>query len=333
MIYELHSGTPDNVLDDLRQIEGAYLTSVNGHHLVLTHGSTPLPYLEKYENHISRTVETVPDIQLSSKAYHPNKRAIKIGELTIGGDTNNTLVIGGPCAVESEAQIMEAAAYMKKVGINVFRAGAFKPRTSPYTFQGLGAEGLRLLEAVREKYGLKIITEVKDSTHFDQVAETADIVQVGAKAMYDQAVLRACGQIRKPVLLKRHFGATIQEWVQAAEFILLGGNQEVMLCERGIRTFENKTRFTMDITGVAWIQHHTNLPIIMDPSHALGATYGIKSLAKASLAMGADGLLIESHPNPKVAKSDAKQQLPLETFGSMMEELRNIAPALGRTLV
>lgn len=333
MIYQLQTGTPDDIAAKFERLDGVHMTTIAGERFVLTHGAYPLPNLNGLQQYISRTVETDSDIQFASRQFQSEKRTIRVGDVVFGGNTNNTLLIGGPCAVESEEQIMEAARFMKAQGVKVFRAGSFKPRTSPYTFQGLGVEGLRLLEAVRKEFGLKIITEVKDATHVDLVAETADIVQVGAKAMYDQGILRTCSQLDKPVLIKRHFGATIQEWIQAAEFVLLGGNEQVILCERGIRTFETKTRFTLDITGVAWVQHHTNLPIIVDPSHALGATYGILNLSRAALAMGADGLLIEAHPNPKVALSDAKQQLPLPEFAKLRKELSELATTLGRTLL
>ena len=249
MIYQLQTGTPDDIAAKFERMDGVHMTTIAGERFVLTHGAYPLPNLNGLQQYISRTVETDSDIQFASRAFQPEKRTIRVGDVVFGGNTNNTLLIGGPCAVESEEQIMEAARFMKAQGVKVFRAGSFKPRTSPYTFQGLGAEGLRLLEGVRKEFGLKIITEVKDATHVDLVAETADIVQVGAKAMYDQGILRTCSQLDKPVLIKRHFGATIQEWIQAAEFVLLGGNEQVILCERGIRTFETKTRFTLGHYG------------------------------------------------------------------------------------
>ncbi len=273
------------------------------------------------------------DIQLASKQYISTKREITIGDVTIGGNTNNTLVITGPCSVESEEQIESAAQLCIELGVKVLRAGAYKPRTSPYTFQGLGLEGLKLLDKMRSKYGLKIITEVRDSTHVDEIIEYADIIQIGAKSMYDHGILRKCGKTRKPVLLKRGFGTTLQEFVQSAEFILSGGNPNVMLCERGIRTFETKTRFTLDLCGVAWLKENTNLPIILDPSHAIGYAYGVADLARACVAMGIDGLLIESHPNPKVAKSDADQQLNFDEFRKLYASLQTVATAVGYKVV
>ncbi len=276
---------------------------------------------------------TDTDIQLASRQYLSAKREINMGDFTIGGTTNNTLVITGPCSVESNEQIVAAAELCVELGVKVLRAGAYKPRTSPYTFQGLGLQGLQLLDEMRSKYGLKIITEVRDSTHTDEVIEYADIIQIGAKSMYDHGILRKCGNTNKPVLLKRGFGTSLQEFVQAAEFILSGGNAKVILCERGIRTFETKTRFTLDLCGVAWLKEYTNLPVILDPSHAIGYAYGVPDLARACVAMGIDGLLIESHPNPKVAKSDAEQQLNFEEFRNLHVSLKKVAEAVGYQII
>ncbi len=273
------------------------------------------------------------DIQLASKKYLPETRLVQWGKSSVGGQTKNTVVIAGPCSVESEEQIMQSAEMLVSLGINTLRAGCYKPRTSPYSFQGLGLEGLLLLSKMREKYGLKVITEVKDSSHIEEVIEHTDIIQIGAKAMYDHSILRRCGQINKPILLKRGFGSTLQEFVQAAEFILSAGNEQVMLCERGIRTFETKTRFTFDLCGAAYLKEYTNLPVILDPSHAMGYAYGVPDLAKASVAFGCDGLLIEVHPNPKVAKSDASQQLDHAQFTQLHGEMKVIASAVGRQLI
>lgn len=273
------------------------------------------------------------DMQLSSKVFQSTTREVKIGNLTIGGNTKNTILIGGPCSVESLTQIEESATLLKSLGLTTLRGGCYKPRTSPYSFQGLGLEGLKLLAKMREKHGLQVITEVRDATQVNDVIEYTDIVQIGAKAMYDQGILRACAKINKPVLLKRGFGTTLQEFVQAAEFILSGGNDQVILCERGIRTFETKTRFTLDLCGVAYLQEFTNLPIILDPSHALGFRYGIERLAKACVAMGIDGLLIETHPNPSVAKSDASQQLTHEQFRHLKSTIEPVAASVGYKIV
>lgn len=283
---------------------------------------------------IAQTWPMESDIQLASKKYIPSVRGIKIGEnIVIGGASGNTLMITGPCSVESEEQIEICAQLCVEQGVKMLRAGAYKPRTSPYSFQGMGLDGLKLLDKMRSKYGLHVITEVRDATHVEDVIAFADVIQVGAKAMYDQGILRRLAQAGKPVLLKRGFGSTLQEFVQAAEFILSGGNSDVVLCERGIRTFETKTRFTLDLCGVAYLKEYTNLPVILDPSHAMGYSYGVSDLARACTAMGVDGLLIESHPNPKVAKSDASQQLDHPQFRALMQSLHPIAAAVGRQMI
>ena len=273
------------------------------------------------------------DMQLSSREYHPDTHQITIGNTYIGGDGSNQLMIAGPCAIESREQIEQSCQMLKQHGIRVLRAGCYKPRTSPYTFRGLGEDGLKLLAEMREKYGLLIATEMRDATHADKVVEYADIVQVGAKAMYDHGLLTAAGQSDKPVILKRGFGSTLQELVNCADFIMSCGNDQVILCERGIRSFENNTRFTLDLCGVAWLKQHCNLPIILDPSHAMGYAYGIGDLARACTAMGIDGLLIETHPCPQCAQSDAPQQLDHQQFGEMYTSLKPIAQAIGKTLI
>ncbi len=284
------------------------------------------PYTEEYfvfEN----------DLQLGSRQYRNETRTIRFGNEEIGGNTGHTVVIGGPCSVESEEQIRTSASFMKGLGISTLRAGSYKPRTSPYSFQGMGLDGLKLLAKMREEFGLNIITEVRDATQIDDVIEYADLIQIGAKSMYDHGILKKCGKANKPVLLKRGFGTTLQELVQAAEFILSGGNDQVMLCERGIRTFETKTRFTLDLCGVAYLKEHTNLPLILDPSHAMGYAYGVADLSRACVAMGVDGLLVEVHPNPKVAKSDASQQLNHKEFENLLKTLHPVAEAVGRRII
>ena len=274
------------------------------------------------------------DIQLASRKYQEQTRTIYLGNgRTIGGITNNTVMIAGPCSVEDKTQIKEAAELMVELGVGVLRGGCYKPRTSPYSFQGLGLEGLKLLDKQRKKHGLSIITEVRDATHVADVIEYTDIIQIGAKAMYDHGILRACGKVKKPVMIKRGFGSTLQETVQAAEFILSGGNPNVILCERGIRTFETKTRFTLDLCGVAFIKEFTNLPVILDPSHAMGHRYGIADLTRACVAMGVDGLIIEVHPKPSTALSDAAQQLDFEQFRALYKSLPPVAAAVGKQIV
>ena len=297
---------------------------------------TPSSLKELHGSYNGEVIDTFAfdsDIQLASKNYLANTREVKIGVQTIGGNTNNTILIAGPCSVESREQISQSAALLKEMGITTMRGGCYKPRTSPYSFQGLGLEGLKLLAEQRDQHGFAIVTEVKDATHVHDVIEHADVIQVGAKAMYDQGILRACGKTNKPILIKRGFGSTLQEFVQAAEFVLSGGNENVVLCERGIRTFETKTRFTLDLCGVSFLKEYTNLPVILDPSHAMGYRYGIADLSRACTAMGVDGLLIEVHPDPSVAKSDAAQQLTHQQFKELYASLDKVAQAVDRKIV
>lgn len=332
MILHLQANTTAEQAEKLAKKLSSILVQ-NGSNYILVTPSGRKEIDEETQTYVSESFVFQDDIQMASRSYLTETRTVQIGDLQLGGSSGNCAVIAGPCSVESEEQIEAAAKLCVSLGIKVLRAGAFKPRTSPYTFQGLGVDGLKLLANMRDKYGLKIISEVKDSTHVQDVIEYADIVQIGAKAMYDHGILRACGEIRKPVLLKRGFGTTLQEFVQAAEFILSGGNFQVMLCERGIRTFETKTRFTLDLCGVAWLKQYTNLPVVLDPSHAMGYAYGVADLARACVAMGVDGLLIETHPSPKVAKSDASQQLNFEEFTKLHQSMIPIANAVGKKLV
>jgi|GEM_PF-1763618 len=223
-------------------------------------------------------------------------------------------VIAGPCSAESEEQVYETAKFLSSLGVTHFRAGCFKPRTNAYSFQGLGVEGLRLCRKVCDEFNMKFVSEVKDVTNVELVAEYADVIQVGSKCMYDVGVLTLLGKSSKDVLLKRHFGATLKEFVQAADFIMCQGNESIMLCERGIRTFESSTRFTLDSCGIEWLKRNVNVKIIGDPSHAMGYAYGVGSLGYSMIAQRVDGLIIEVHPDPPSAKSDASQQLTYDQF-------------------
>ena len=299
--------------------------------LITNHAVKQLPY--ELQNIALNHWTFDTDMQLSSRQYMSDTHRIHISDTYIGGDGINQLMIAGPCAIESREQIEQSCQMLMQQGIRVLRAGCYKPRTSPYTFRGLGEDGLKLLAEMRDKYGLLIATEMRDATHADKVVEYADMVQVGAKAMYDHGLLTAAGQSGKPVILKRGFGSTLQELVNCADFIMSCGNDQVILCERGIRSFETNTRFTLDLCGVAWLKEHCNLPIILDPSHAMGYAYGIGDLARACTAIGVDGLLIETHPCPECAQSDAPQQLNHQQFTEMYASLKPIAAAIGKTLV
>ena len=239
-------------------------------------------------------------------------------------------VMAGPCAVENRDQILFTAEKLSGMGIKIFRAGSFKPRTNPYAFQGAGEEGMRWLEEVRDTFGMKIITETSDYSNFSMVEATTDIIQIGAKAMYDHALLKAAGKSKKPILLKRHFGATVDELFKMADFALLEGNRQIMFCERGIRTFETASRFTLDLCGAEFIKRDTVAPVILDPSHAIGYRFGVPNLARACVALGCEGILIEVHHNPDEAKCDKDQALDLEQFKVLYEDMKRIGDAVGR---
>jgi len=328
MIIQLKTTVNRQRIDELAVLLRAFHICETDHNLLITESKikdVPTSIASEVEQYWSFD----NDIQLASKKYRSQKRTIQLGKVSIGGTT----LIGGPCSVESEAQIRSAAELLSSLGLSVLRGGCYKPRTSPYSFQGLGLEGLKLLDKMRSEYGHVVITEARDATHIDEIIDYTDVIQVGAKAMYDQGILRACSKTNKPVLIKRGFGTTLQEFVQSAEFVLSGGNPNVVLCERGIRTFETKTRFTLDLCGVAWLQEHTNLPVVLDPSHAMGYAYGVAPLARACTVMGIDGLLIETHPNPKEALSDAAQQLNYQQFATLKHDLENVAKVIGYNIV
>lgn len=332
MIIHIPNTISLSIVEQVAEQLGALYIAKSTHYILVT--SHSLHALPAEVAAIALEVWDMPtDMQLSARKYMPVTRRVEIGDTYIGGDQKNQLTIAGPCAVESREQIEQSCQMLKNLGIRVLRAGSYKPRTSPYTFRGLGEDGLKLLAEMRDKYGLLVATEMRDATHADKVIEYADIVQVGAKAMYDHGLLTAAGQCGKPVILKRGFGSTLQELVHAADFVMSCGNENVILCERGIRSFETQTRFTLDLCGVAWLKEHCNLPIILDPSHAMGYAYGVADLARACTAMGVDGLLIETHPTPCQAKSDAAQQLSHAQFEDMYKSLEPIAKAVGKTLV
>ncbi len=266
--------------------------------------------------------------KLTSREMKPDDTVIRVGQAEIGGA--DIVVMAGPCSVESPEQTLRVAEHVRELGANVLRGGAFKPRTSPYAFQGLGAEGLRILAQAREATGLPVISEVLSTDDVPLVEQHVDILQIGARNMQNYALLRRVGQCRKPVLLKRGIAATLEEFLLAAEYIISNGNRSVMLCERGIRTFSDYSRFTLDISIVPELKRITHLPVIVDPSHAAGKRELIIPLARAAIAAGADGVLVEVHDDPKKALSDSAQALTPEMFGEMMEELRIIKPAVRR---
>jgi 3-deoxy-7-phosphoheptulonate synthase len=255
--------------------------------------------------------------KLTSREFHPEDTVIPVLDVVIGD--GSLTVMAGPCSVESRDQLFETAEAVKAAGADVLRGGAFKPRTSPYSFQGLGVEALRYLAEARQRTGLPIITEVMEANQLDIVAEYADILQIGARNMQNYSLLNSVGRMSKPVMLKRGFGATIEELLMAAEYILSSGNPNVMLCERGIRTFETYTRNTMDLSAVPVLHSLTHLPVLVDPSHATGKRWLVKPLAVGGVAVGADGVMVEVHPTPDEALSDAEQQLTFEMFADLMD--------------
>jgi 3-deoxy-7-phosphoheptulonate synthase len=275
---------------------------------------------------VEKTVAILKPYKLASREFKNINTIIRIGDLEIGG--SDFIVMAGPCSIESEEQLMESAYVVKKGGGQILRGGAFKPRTSPYSFQGMEEEGLKLLEKVRHKTGLPVVTEVMNTTDVDLVEAYADIIQIGARNVQNFALLKKVGQARKPILLKRGMMTTIEELLMSAEYILSSGNDQVILCERGIRTFETATRNTLDISAVPVLKELTHLPIIVDPSHAVGHWQYVIPLAKAVRVVGADGLLIEVHPEPEKALSDGAQSLKPEKFYQLMEELKAIEKAM-----
>jgi 3-deoxy-7-phosphoheptulonate synthase len=279
---------------------------------------------------VARTVPILRPFKLASRDFHPQSTVVEIDGISVGG--KQLVVMAGPCAVESREQLLEAARAVKGAGTHVLRGGAFKPRTSPYSFQGLGEEGLRILAEARKETGLPIVTEVMEPQMVPLVMMYADILQIGARNMQNYALLHAVGEAQRPVLLKRGMMSTVEELLMAAEYILSHGNERIILCERGIRTFEQYTRNTLDISAVPLLKQLSHLPVIVDPSHGTGKWELVEPLSLAAVAAGADGLLIEVHPHPEEALSDGAQSLKPSRFAQLMEGLRPVAEAVGRTL-
>lgn len=268
--------------------------------------------------------------KLASREFHPENSLVSVNGVEIGG--NRFVIMAGPCAVESETQLMETVRVVKESGASIIRGGAYKPRSSPFNFQGLEKRGLELLAMARDRFNMPVVTEVVDPHDVELVASYADILQVGARNMQNYALLTEVGKSRRPVLLKRGLSSTIKEWLTAADYILAEGNNQVMLCERGIRTFEDSIRFSLDITSVPVVKKTSHLPLLVDPSHASGNYAFVPAVARAAIAAGADGLLIEVHHNPKEALVDGPQALTPSDFGRLMKELTAIAKAIGRSL-
>lgn len=279
---------------------------------------------------VEKTVRITEKYKLVSREFHPADTVVDVDGVKIGGE--HLTVMAGPCAVESEDQLKEAARCVREGGAQFLRGGAFKPRTSPYDFQGLAEKGLKMLREAADENGLKVVTEIVDKDDMELIDTYADVYQVGARNMQNFQLLKALGKAKKPVMLKRGLSSTISEWLNAAEYIAAGGNENIILCERGIRTYETFTRNTLDLSAVAAVKELSHLPIIVDPSHGTGRWQMVRPMARAAIAAGADGLIIEVHPHPEVALSDGNQSLMPKNFNRLMEEVKQIGVLMGKAL-
>jgi len=328
--------TEEELTDILKRLEEVGLSG----HTIVGVERTVVGVVGQVYPELADDLETMPGVddivpiskpyKLASREFKPDDTAIKVGDVVIGG--GRTVVMAGPCAVESEEQLMATAQAVKAAGAHILRGGAFKPRTSPYTFRGLEEKGLQILKAAREETGLPVITEVMTVRDVELVARYADILQIGARNVQNFFLLEEVGRVGKPVLLKRGFASTVQDWLLSAEYIISQGNREVILCERGIRTFETATRNTMDLSAIPLVKRLSHLPVVSDPSHGTGKWYLVEPMAMASIAAGADGLLVEVHPNPDRALSDGAESLTFENFRRLMERAKAVSEALGRPL-
>ncbi len=333
MIIEFRPEISDSFINDFADEVRGHVRRFNGGRFVIVSDYYNFDIGSKALNDkIIRTFKSVDDWPLSSRALKPENTVIDLGDGIIFG-RDRTVLIAGPCAAENEERLFESAEYLKSLGIKILRAGLFKPRSSAYSFQGLGRDGLKLLEAVKRDFALKIITEIYDSAHLDDIAAVADIIQIGSKAMFNHEILRRCGRLKKPVLLKRNFSATADEWLESADTILSEGNPNVILCERGIRTYEKSSRFTLDLNSAIYVKHHSHLPLLIDPSHAYGESYGIPELALSAAALSVDAIMLEVHPCPEEALCDRRQALSHDVFIKLKNDLADICRIVGRTLV
>ncbi len=330
MIVVMAPGTAQPDLDNIRvRIEDrglrAQINTGAERTVIGVMGSIPPDFKDEMElmNGVDEVIIISKPYKLASKEFHPDDTIIKVGDAVIGGP--KPVIMAGPCSVEDEEQMVSTAKAVKAAGATVLRGGAFKPRTSPYSFRGMGEDGLKLLQLAKQETGLPIITEVMATADVETVAKYADILQIGARNMQNYNLLDEVGLIGKPVMVKRGLSASYEEWLLAAEYVMAGGNEQVILCERGIRGFETFTRFTLDVAAVPVIKRLSHLPIVADPSHSTGKWYLVTPVALASVAAGAHGLLIEVHPNPDQAKCDGPQSLTFENFDILMEQVNAIA--------
>ena len=337
MIVVFKQNTPEKAIEELsRSISsmGVQVNKVVGSEatilgIVGDTSNVDMKVLEANEN-VERVMRVSEPYKKANRKFHPDPTIVKVGDTEVGG--KQITLIAGPCSVESEAQIVSVAKAVKNSGATMLRGGAFKPRTSPYSFQGLQYEGLELLKEARAETGLPIVTELMSPYDIDRFVKDVDVIQIGARNMQNFELLKELGKIDKPILLKRGLSATIEEWLMSAEYILSGGNPNVILCERGIRTFETYTRNTLDLSAIVAVKKVSHLPIIVDPSHATGKAWMVPALARAAIAVGADGLIIEVHNDPEHALCDGSQSIRPEQFDEVVRDLRTIAPVVGREI-
>lgn len=337
MIVVMRSGSNqreiDGILDRLKELGLSGHLSAGVERTVIGVVGQTYPELREMLEMMPGVDDVIPisrPYKLSSREFKPSDTVVKVGEVEIGGD--RLVIMAGPCAVESEQQVLDTAYAVKAAGANMLRGGAFKPSTSPYTFRGMGEEGLKILAEARRQTGLPLITEVMTPHDVELVARYADVLQIGTRNMQNFILLEEAGRSGKPVMLKRGMSATFQEWLLSAEYVLSQGNTQLILCERGIRTFETYTRNTMDVSAIPVVKKLSHLPVIADPSHGTGKWYLVTPLALASVAAGADGIMVEVHPSPDHALKDGAQSLTFENFGSLMAKLAPVARAVGRPL-
>ncbi len=337
MIVIIKRGTPQKEIDDLTNqltAKGVEVSPVVGKDLIILGlvGDTSKiddSWIEANRN-VERVMHVAEPFKKANRMFHPAPTVVEVGGNRIGG--KKLAMIAGPCSVESEQQICGIAEEVKRIGANFLRGGAFKPRTSPYAFQGLKYDGLELLKEARAATGLPIVTEIMSPYDIEIFERDVDMIQVGARNMQNFELLKELGRTRRPILLKRGLSATIEEWLMSAEYIMSGGNENIILCERGIRTFETYTRNTLDLSAIPAVKKLSHLPVVVDPSHATGKWWMVEPLAKAAVAVGADGLIIEVHNDPANALCDGQQSIKPGVYGELVEELRPIAAAVGREL-
>lgn len=337
MIVIFKNNTPKEAIEELScavESMGVQVNKVVGSDATILGlvGDTSNIDMKKIEanDNVERVMRVSEPYKKANRKFHPDSTVVKVGDTSIGG--KEIALIAGPCSVESREQITDVAKAIKASGATMLRGGAFKPRTSPYAFQGLKYEGLDLLKEAKAATGLPIVTELMSPYDLDRFVQDVDVIQIGARNMQNFELLKQLGKIDKPILLKRGLSATIEEWLMSAEYILSGGNGNVILCERGVRTFETYTRNTLDLSAIVAVKQVSHLPVIVDPSHATGKAWMVPALTRAAIAVGADGLIIEVHNDPIHALCDGNQSIKPEQFDAVVKDLRNIAPVVGRSI-